>query len=77
MFQKTITHIQNIIHGNPKHNVARIFVADLHDLHEEWLVEKTKFQPLAAPVTVIDANDDLSVLADKYKSIKSEILNKR
>jgi hypothetical protein len=40
-------------------------------------VEKTKFQPLTAPVTIIDANDDLSVLADKYSSIKSDILSKR
>ena len=52
------------------------FISDLHDLHEEWLVENTKFQPLAAPVTVIDANEDLTVLAEKFSVIESEILRK-
>jgi hypothetical protein len=45
-------------------------------LHEEWLVDKTKFQPLIAPVTIIDANDDLQVLSEKYSKIEDEILKK-
>ena len=45
----------------------------MHELHEDWLVRKTKFQPLPAPVTVIDANPDLEMLSDKYRSLENHI----
>ena len=48
-------------------------ILDLHELHEDWLVRKTKFQPLPAPVTVIDANPDLDMLSDKYRSLENHI----
>jgi len=49
---------------------------DLHKLHEEWLVQKTKFQPLMAPVTIVDANDNLEALSEKYSDLKRQILRK-
>lgn len=52
------------------------YLQDLHTLHEEWLIQKTKFQPLAAVVTVIDANEDLSSLTEKFASIKADIVAK-
>jgi hypothetical protein len=45
-------------------------------LHEEWLVQKTKFQPLMAPVTIVDANDNLEALSEKYSDLKRQILLK-
>lgn len=50
------------------------YIKDLHKLHEEWLYEKSKFQPLPAKVLVIDANDDLSELKSKYEDCKDSIL---
>ncbi len=48
--------------------------SDLHELHEDWLVRRTKFQPLTAPVMVIDANEDLSKLAPTSDERKERIL---
>ncbi len=74
------------------------YIKDLHELHEDWLVGKTKFQvgvglcppplsvnlsmgisfpsfqPLPAPVMVIDANEDLSKLTPEYLRRKERIL---
>jgi len=57
-----------------EHLIPFSYLKDLHELHEDWLVRKTKFQPLAAPVTVIDANPDLDVLSERYKSLEHQIL---
>jgi len=46
----------------------------LHELHEDWLVRKTKFQPLVAPVIVVDANPELGDLSEKYKSLEHQIV---
>ena len=53
---------------------CNVILLDLHELHEDWLVRKTKFQPLAAPVTIIDANADLEILSEKYRSYGEELL---
>ena len=47
---------------------------DLHELNEDWLVRKTKFQPLAAPVTIIDANAEKA--AEKTKSLETETVHR-
>ncbi|XP_059085670.1 deoxynucleoside kinase-like isoform X2 [Tigriopus californicus] len=52
------------------------YIQDLHDLHEDWLIRKTKFQPLQAPVIVIEANEDLDKLQAQYQRQKDEILQK-
>ena len=41
------------------------YIKDLHNLHEDWLIRRTRFQPLDAPVQVINANEDLLSLANK------------
>jgi hypothetical protein len=50
--------------------------SDLHTLHEEWLVERSKFQPLPAPVLIVDANDDLKTMNGKYADIERAILQR-
>ena len=37
------------------------YLRDLHELHEDWLVRKTRFQPLPAPVLILDANGEVQV----------------
>lgn len=58
-------------------NFGLFLTSDLHQLHEDWLVERSKFQPLPAPVLIVDANADLKNLADKFADIESTILEKR
>ena len=48
--------------------------SDLHELHEEWLVRRTKLSPNTI-VTIIDANGDLDQLENQYEAEKSRILN--
>jgi len=57
-----------------EHLIPFSYLKDLHDLHEDWLVHQTKFQPLVAPVTIIDCNPELEVLSEKYKSVEHQIL---
>jgi len=57
-----------------EHLIPFAYLKDLHELHEDWLVHKTKFQPLVAPVTIIDCNVELEDLSEKYKSIENQIL---
>jgi len=48
-------------------------VKDLHQLHEDWLVHRTKITP-KAPVTIIDANGDYKDLSPQYLKYQVEIL---
>ena len=57
-----------------EHLIPFGYLKDLHELHEDWLVHKTKFQPLAAPVIVVDANPALEVLSETYKSLEHQIV---
>lgn len=57
-----------------EHLIPFTYLKDLHELHEDWLVRKTKFQPLAAPVTIIDANADLEILSERYRIYGEELL---
>jgi len=57
-----------------EHLIPFSYLKDLHDLHEDWLVHQTKFQPLVAPVTIIDCNPELEILSEKYKSVEHQIL---
>jgi len=51
------------------------YIKDLHELHEDWLIHQTKFK-LSAPVTVIDANQDLEILSSTYNEQGRQILDK-
>jgi len=52
------------------------YVCDLHELHEDWLARKVKFQPLPAPVVIVEANGDLSdeTVALEYDGHRNRIL---
>nr|ACO11637.1 Deoxynucleoside kinase [Caligus rogercresseyi] len=39
---------------------------NIHDLHEDWLVRKTKFQPLPCPVVVIDGDKGAEELRAEF-----------
>lgn len=51
------------------------YIKDLHELHEDWLIHQTKFK-LSAPVTVIDANQDLKILSSTYNEQGRQLLDK-
>ena len=55
-------------------NVKFSYIKDLHELHEDWLFRQTKFK-LCAPVTIIDANQDLEILSDTYNELRRQILD--
>ncbi|XP_045192650.2 thymidine kinase 2, mitochondrial-like [Mercenaria mercenaria] len=49
------------------------YLEDLHNLHEEWLINKTTFQP-PAPVLVLDANQDIPSMYQVFEEEKAKIL---
>lgn len=51
------------------------YLKQLHDLHENWLYHKNMFE-LPAPVLVLDANLDKSVITNEYQKYERCILNK-
>ena len=57
-----------------EHLIDFDYIKDLHELHEDWLFRRTKFQPIPAPVTVIEANDDLDVLQEKYQHLEKILI---
>jgi len=48
------------------------FIKELHQLHEEWLMQK-KFD-LTTPVLVLDAGVELPRMTELYEENKAEIL---
>ncbi|XP_068212853.1 deoxynucleoside kinase-like [Palaemon carinicauda] len=48
------------------------YLEDLHNLHEEWLMEKK--HGLTTPVLVLDANDNLCNMYKKFEEHTSDIL---
>lgn len=51
------------------------YLKDLHELHEEWLIEKK--HGLSAPVLVLDANDSLPAMYKKFEEHTADILCKK
>ncbi|KAK7112780.1 hypothetical protein V1264_012174 [Littorina saxatilis] len=48
-------------------------IEDLHNLHEEWLIEQKDFKP-PAPVVILDANKEYDELKELYETHRQEIL---
>ena len=64
---------------NRKEETSKIkleYIEDLHELHEDWLVRKVKFQPLSAKVITVKANAELDELESEYARVKDKILDK-
>lgn len=57
-------------------SVSFDYIKSLHDMHEDWLYNKSS-KNCMAPVFTIDANIDLSVIQDEYGKFESEILSKK
>ena len=55
-------------------NVKFSYIKDLHELYEDWLIRQTKFK-LSAPVTIIDANQDLEIISDPYNELGRQLLD--
>lgn len=65
------------IKNRNRHEENRIplqYLKELHDLHEEWLVDQTKIKT-QAPVTIIDANFDLNDPNEEYQKCQEQILS--
>lgn len=58
---------------NEEKSVPFSYIEDLHHCHERWLYHKTVCS-LPAPVVTLNANLDLSLIADEYKKCESHIL---
>lgn len=55
--------------------VAFEYIKALHDIHEDWLYHKT-LHKCVAPVLVLNANLDRSVIEGEYEKYEPHILNK-
>ncbi|XP_022313016.1 thymidine kinase 2, mitochondrial-like [Crassostrea virginica] len=53
--------------------VPKQLIQDLHDLHEEWLVQQRKYRA-PAPVLILDANCEYQEMTEMYETKREEIL---
>jgi len=61
----------NIRNRSEENSIPLEYLQDLHNLHEEWLVDKK--YPLTAPVLVIDADQDLPEMKAEYRKHETRI----
>lgn len=54
-------------------SVSLEYLQALHQIHEDWLYHKTLFD-IPAPVVVLDANLDKSVIQEEYLKCEPHIL---
>nr|ACO15011.1 Deoxynucleoside kinase [Caligus clemensi] len=47
---------------------------NIHELHEDWLFRKTKFQPLPCPIVVIDGNQGIDDMRKSYQDHEAILL---
>ncbi|RZB39058.1 dNK and/or AAA 18 domain containing protein [Asbolus verrucosus] len=52
------------------------YIRDIHNMHEDWLYHKTLFK-CPAPVLIIDANLDKSIIQEEYLKCKTQIFTNR
>lgn len=55
--------------------VSLEYLRSLHEMHENWLYHKTIFS-CPAPVLILNADLDKSVIREEYKKYEDNILNK-
>ncbi|XP_033626690.1 thymidine kinase 2, mitochondrial-like [Asterias rubens] len=48
------------------------YLRELHEMHEDWLIRKTKFQ-LPAPVLVLDASKSLAEMEHQFKYLEDKL----
>lgn len=56
-------------------SVSLDYLRSLHEMHENWLYHKTMFS-CPAPVFVLNADLDKSVIKKEYEKYEDNILNK-
>eukprot|EP00090_Calanus_glacialis_P025208 TRINITY_DN3929_c0_g1_i1.p1 TRINITY_DN3929_c0_g1~~TRINITY_DN3929_c0_g1_i1.p1 ORF type:complete len:244 (-),score=68.27 TRINITY_DN3929_c0_g1_i1:99-830(-) len=61
----------NIRNRSEENSIPLEYLKDLHDLHEDWLMKKK--YPLAAPVLVIDADQDMPEMQAEYRKHEPSI----
>lgn len=59
---------------NEEKNITLDYLKSLHELHEEWLLNRSKFA-IPAPVITIDANSNLEEVKRLYDTHSQNILN--
>lgn len=57
-------------------HVTLQYLKTLHELHEDWLINHTKFS-CPAPVIVLDANRDLNEMEEEFRRCKTRILSQQ
>lgn len=55
--------------------VSLQYLKELHEMHDNWLYHKTMFT-CPAPVIVLNADLDKSVIKEEYEKYEPHILNK-
>lgn len=64
------------VRGRSEENTISLdYLKQLHDLHEEWLIQGRKIRP--APVLVLNADLDIENIAEEYIRSEASILRSK
>ena len=57
-------------HRNEEANVSMQYINNLHDLHEDWLIRRTKFTvPNNCDVIILDGSKETKVLVNEFTTL--------